>query len=77
MKGNTHVEYIGESKAMLQGVFTSIRNDKKKDALSSFLRHGDDNLIVQNIKRTDFKERQKPIQVSFDFKANISINQSR
>jgi len=76
LKGNTLVEYNGESKAMLQGVYTSIRNDKKKDALSSFLRHGDDNLIVQNIKEPDFKERQKPIQVSFDFKANNQLTKA-
>ena len=76
LKGNTLVEYNGESKAMLQGVYTSIRNDKKKEALSSFLRHGDDNLIVQNIKEPDFKERQKPIQVSFDFKANNQLTKA-
>jgi transglutaminase-like putative cysteine protease len=76
LKGNTHVEYNGESKAMLQGVYTSIRNDKKKDALASFLSHGDDNLIVQNIKEPDFKERQKPIQVSFDFKANNQLTKA-
>ena len=76
LKGNTHVEYNGESKAMLQGVYTSIRNEKKKDALSSFLRHGDDNLILQNIKEPDFKERQKPLQVSFDFKANNQLTKA-
>ena len=76
LKGTTQVEYHGESKAMLQGVYTLIRSDKKKDALSSFLRHGDDNLIVQNIKEPDFKERQKPIQVSFDFKANHQLTRA-
>ena len=76
LKGTTRVEYNGESKAMLQGVYTSIRNDKKKDALSSFLRHGDDNLILSNIKEPDFKERQKPLEVSFDFKANHQLTKA-
>jgi len=76
LKGTTHVEYNGESKAMLQGVYTSIRNDKKKDVLSSFLRHGDDNLILSNIKEPDFKERQKPLEVSFDFKANNQLTKA-
>ena len=76
LKGTTHVEYNGESKAMLQGVYTSIRNDKKKDALSSFLRHGDDNLILSNVKEPDFKERQKPLEVSFDFKANNQLTKA-
>jgi hypothetical protein len=61
---------------MLQGVYTSIRNDKKKDALSSFLRHGDDNIVLSNLKEPDFKERQKPIQVSYDFKANNQLTKA-
>ena len=76
LKGTSKVEYNGESKAMLQGVYTSIRNDKRKDALSSFLRHGDDNLVVTNIREPDFKERQKPIEVSFDFKANHQLTKA-
>lgn len=76
LKGTSKVEYNGESKALLQGVYTSIRNDKRKEALSSFLRHGDDNLVVTNIKEPDFKERQKPIEVSFDFKANHQLTKA-
>jgi len=76
LKGTTNVEYNGESKLMLQGVYTSIRNDKKKDVLSSFLRHGDDNIVLSNLKEPDFKERQKPIQVSFDFKANNQLTKA-
>lgn len=76
LKGTSKVEYNGESKALLQGVYTSIRNDKKKDALSSFLRHGDDNLVLTNIKEPDFKERQKPIEVTFDFKANHQLTKA-
>jgi len=76
LKGTTHVEYNGESKAMLQGVYTSIRNDKKKDALSSFLRHGDDNLVLSNVKEPDFQNRQKPLEVSFDFKANNQLTKA-
>jgi hypothetical protein len=76
LKGTSHVEYNGESKAMLQGVYTSIRNDKKKDALSSFLRHGDDNLVLSNVKEPDFQNRQKPLEVSFDFKANNQLTKA-
>jgi hypothetical protein len=76
LKGSTHVEYNGESKAMLQGVYTSIRNDKKKDALSSFLRHGDDNLVLSNVKEPDFQNRQKPLEVSFDFRANNQLTKA-
>ena len=76
VKGTTRVEYNGESKAMLHGVYTSIRNDKKKDALSSFLRHGDDNLVLSNVKEPDFQNRQKPLEVSFDFKANNQLTKA-
>jgi transglutaminase-like putative cysteine protease len=76
LKGKTSVEYNGESKMMLQGIYASIRNDEKKDVLSGFLRHGDDNVVVSNIKTPDFKDRQKPITVSYDVVANNQVTRA-
>jgi hypothetical protein len=67
--GTATLEYNGESKITVQSIFSSIRNDNKKDALNSYLRNGDDNVEVSNIKNSDFADRQKPLQLSFDFKA--------
>ncbi|MEO5562750.1 MAG: transglutaminase domain-containing protein, partial [Chitinophagaceae bacterium] len=76
LKGKTSVEYNGESKTMLQGIYSSIRNESKKDVLSGFLRHGDDNVVINNIKPPDFNDRQKPITVSYDFTANNQVTKA-
>ncbi|MET0392625.1 MAG: transglutaminase domain-containing protein, partial [Chitinophagaceae bacterium] len=76
LAGNSQVEYNGESKSMLQGIYTSIRNEDKKDALSGFLRRGDDNVVVSNVKPPDFTDRKKPITISYDFKANNQVTKA-
>jgi len=61
---------------MLQGIYASIRSEDKKDVLSGFLRHGDDNVVVTNVKPPDFKDRQKPITVSYDVVANNQVTKA-
>jgi transglutaminase-like putative cysteine protease len=76
LSGNSVVEYNGESKIMAQRVYASLRNDHKKDALSDFLRSGDGNIIITGVKNSDFNERQKPLQLTYDFKANHQITKA-
>jgi hypothetical protein len=73
IQGTTTTEYNGESKTMLQAVYSSIRNEDKTEALSNLLKRGDDNVVVSNVQSPDFKERQKPISVNFEFKANNQV----
>jgi hypothetical protein len=73
IKGTTSMEYNGESKMMLQAVYSSIRNEDKTEALSGILKAGDNNVVVSNVQPPDFKERQKPITVSYEFKANNQV----
>ena len=73
LAGNSLVEYNGEAKISIQSAYASIRTEDKKDALSSFLRKGDDNVLVNNIKEPDFKDRQKLLQVNYDFKVNNQV----
>jgi transglutaminase-like putative cysteine protease len=76
IKGTAATEYNGESKIMLQAVYTSIRNEDKTEALSNLLKRGDDNVIVTNVQSPDFKERQKPITVSYEFKASNQVKKA-
>jgi transglutaminase-like putative cysteine protease len=76
INGNTAMEYNGEAKIFTQRAFASIRSESKTDALSSFLRSGNDNLVLNNIKTPDFSERQKPLQIGFDFKANNQVTRT-
>lgn len=76
LKGNTAIEYNGESKIMLQRIYSSMRSENKKDALSGFLKRSDDNVEVNNIKEPDFKERQKALALNFDFTANNQVTKT-
>lgn len=77
LQGKESVEYNGESKSMLHGIYSSVRSEDKKDALSRLLRHGDDNVVVNTIvKAPEFTDRQKPITVSYDFKANNQVKRA-
>jgi hypothetical protein len=44
--------------------------------LSGFLRHGDDNVVISNIRTPDFKDRQKPITLSYEFTANNQVTKA-
>jgi hypothetical protein len=76
LTGTASIEYNGESKIMVQSIFSSIRNDNKQDALSSFIKNGDNNVEVLNIKTPDFLDRQKTLQLGFEFKANNQVTKT-
>ena len=76
LAGNSTIEYNGESKIIVQSIFSSIRKDNKNDALSNWIKNGDENVAVSNIKNPDFTDRQKPLQLTFDFKASNQITKT-
>jgi hypothetical protein len=76
IKGNTAMEVNGESKIMLQRIYSSIRSENKKDALSGFLRKSNDNIVVNNVQEPEFNDRQKALRVSFDFVANNQVTKT-
>jgi hypothetical protein len=73
ISGNSQVEYNGEAKISIQSAYASIRNENKTDALSAFLRKGDDNVVISNIKSPDFQDRQKMLQLGYDFSVNNQV----
>ena len=76
LTGTATIEYNGESKIIVQSIFSSIRKDNKDDALSGYIKNGDENVEVSNIKNSDFADRQKPLQLSFDFKASNQVTKT-
>lgn len=76
LAGTSTIEYNGESKIMVQSIFSSIRKDNKNDALTSWIKNGDANVEVSNIKNPDFTDRQKPLQLTFDFKASSQVTKA-
>ena len=73
LTGNAVEEYNGESKISVQSAYAAIRNDKKSESLASFVRANNSNIEVSNITNSDFKDRQKPLQIKYDFKANNQV----
>jgi hypothetical protein len=76
LTGNSTIEYNGESKILVQSIFSSIRKDNKNDALMNWIKNSNENVEVSNIKNPDFTDRQKPLQLTFDFKANNQITKT-
>lgn len=76
LQGNSSVEYNGESKTMLQAIYSSVRSEKKADELSDFVKRGNANLVVSNIKPPDFNDRQKPLTVAYDIKVNNQVTKA-
>jgi len=76
LKGNSTVEYNGEAKIFTQMAYASTRTENKKDALISFLGNGNKNIELSNIKTPDFDDRQKPLQIRYDFRTNNQVTRS-
>lgn len=74
--GNAVAEFNGESKISVQSAYASIKNDKKSESLSSFVRNDNSNIEVTNITNSDFNDRQKPLQLKYDFKANNQVTRT-
>jgi hypothetical protein len=76
LTGTSTIEYNGESKIMVQSIFSSIRKDNKNDALTNWIKSGDANVEVSNIKSPDFTDRQKSLQLAFDFKTSSQVTKA-
>ena len=66
----------GEAKLSLMNIYKSIRNDNKQDALQSYLKSNNQNVSISNIKEPTWEDRQKPLHISFDIKANHQITKA-
>jgi len=76
LSGTSTIEYNGESKIIVEDIFSSIRKDNKNDALIRWIKNANDNVDVSNIRNPDFTDRQKPLLLSFDFNANNQVTKA-
>ena len=75
LKGNSTVEYNGEAKIYTQMAYASTRSENKTEALMTFLK-SDNNIELSNIKTPDFADRQKPLKITYDFKADNEVTRA-
>ncbi len=76
LNGTAVSEYNGESKISVQSAFAAIKNDKKAESLADFARSNNGNVEVSNISNSDFNDRQKPLQLKYNFKANNQVTKT-
>ena len=76
IKGSANVEYDGEAKINTQMAFASTRSEDKTEALSTFLRKDNRNIELSIVKMPDFSDRQKPLHITYDFKANNEVTKA-
>src|SRR5689334_575150 len=76
LKGNSTVEYNGEAKIYTQMAYSATRTENKTEALTAFLKSDNNNLELSNIKAPDFSDRQKPLKISYDFKADNEVTRA-
>jgi transglutaminase-like putative cysteine protease len=58
-KGNSRTDFLQ--------AYNTLKNDIKDDVLKNYLKRNDDNLVLSNLKTSDLKNREKNINISYDF----------
>lgn len=76
LTGSAVSDYHGESKISVQSAYAAIKNDKKAESLAEFARSNNNNIEVSNISNSDFNDRQKPLQLKYNFKANNQVTKT-
>jgi len=58
----------GEEKIIVLSAMALIRTVNKQEALQRYLSGGNSNLQISNISTSNFGDRQKPLEINYDFK---------
>ncbi len=66
---------MAKQRSVTQMAYASTRSENKTEALTAFL-NSDNNIELSNIKTPDFADRQKPLKISYDFKANNEVTRA-
>lgn len=76
LNGSSVADYNGESKISVQSAYAAIKNDKKAESLADFARSNNGNIEISNLTNSDFNDRQKPLQLKYNFKANNQVTRT-
>ena len=68
--GACNHNYIGESRAQFLNIYNSFETNKKKERLEGYLSKQDKNILVSEIKTTDFQNRDTKLNI--DYKIDIA-----
>jgi transglutaminase-like putative cysteine protease len=72
--GKVNLEYNGESRASFLYQYNNIKNDKKEDAINSFLSSNDKNYKISNITTSDLSNRDEKLMINYDLEINNQVS---
>lgn len=65
MVGTCNKNYLGESKTQFLNIYNSFESNKKKERLDGFLSRQDKNILVKDVKTSDLKNRDIPLNIDY------------
>jgi len=68
--GTCNHNYIGESRAQFLNIYNSFETNKKKERLDGYLSKQDKNILVSDVKTSDFQNRDTKLNI--DYKIDIA-----
>ncbi|MEO5570811.1 MAG: transglutaminase-like domain-containing protein [Bacteroidia bacterium] len=74
--GNVKNVFNGEGKTSILRGYAGTRTDKQDEALKKFLVKENPNITLKNIKPSDFKNREQPLTVEYDFDLNNAVTKT-
>ena len=74
LTGNVVNTYLGESRAGFLYGYNHIKNDKKENALQSYLSKGNKNFLVSNIKTSDLSDRDNILKLEYNTRVKNKVS---
>lgn len=74
LKGTCFKNYLGESRSQFLYIYNSFETDKKKQALEKYLSRNDKNIHVEQIKTSDLKNRDIPLNMNYEVEIDNKVS---
>lgn len=73
LKGSTDITYNGESKTNILRAYNDMASTNRDDALTKFLSKNDKNYTISEIKTSDLKNREVPVNFKYNFELTNNV----
>ena len=74
LTGTVANTYVGESRASFLYSYNTIKNDRKENALQSYLSKGNKNFVVTDIKTSDLSNRDKMLTLEYKTRVKNKVS---
>ncbi len=74
LTGHVDLNFKGQSRTAFLQIFNSIESNYKNDALTYYIKGDDGNLDITNLKTSDVKNREKDVEIHYDYTLNNAVS---